>query len=114
MTNSNKFWKGILWGAIAGGAISLLDKQTRTIMKENCSKAAKNVSYVIKNPEEITNKVKEKAVRFKTAVEEVTEDISYISGKVEELRETTPQVAKMLKDTKDTFIKKADDTEPGI
>lgn len=111
MTNSNKFWKGMLWGALAGGAISLLDKQTRIIMKKNCTKAVKKVSFAIQNPEEVSNKMKEKVTRFKAAVEEVSEDISYISGKVEELRETTPQVAKMLKDAKDTFTKNDDGTE---
>lgn len=111
MSTANKFWKGMLWGAIAGGAISLLDKQTRTIMKENCAKAAKNVSYAIKNPDEISNQLKEKALRFKAAVEEVSEDISYISSKVEEIRDTTPQVAKMLKDTKNTFTKNSDDID---
>lgn len=111
MSNSKKFWKGMLWGALAGGAISLLDKQTRIAMKDNCVKAAKSVSYVIKNPEEISNQIKEKALKIKTTVEEVSEDISYIAGKVEELRETTPQVAKMLKDTKESFTKNDEDIE---
>jgi gas vesicle protein len=106
MSKSNKFWKGMLWGALAGGAISLLDRQTRQAMKENCRKAADNVMYVIKNPGEITDQVKESALKIKTTVEEVGEDLSYIAGKVEELRETTPQVAKMLKETKETLTKR--------
>lgn len=106
MSKSNKFWKGMLWGALAGGAISLLDRQTRQAMKENLQKTADNVMYVIKNPGEITDQVKEKALKFKTTVEEVGEDLSYIADKVEELRETTPQVAKMLKETKETLTNK--------
>lgn len=101
----------MLLGALAGGAISLLDRQTRQAMKQNCQKAADSVKYVIKNPGEITDQLKEKALRFKTTVEEVGEDLSYIAGKVEELKETTPQVAKMLKETKDTLSKK-DEADP--
>jgi gas vesicle protein len=109
MANLRKLWKGMLWGALAGGAVSLLDKETRLAVKESCQKAAKSITYVVKNPEEITQQVKEKALQFKTTVEEIGEDISYIADKVEELRETTPQVTKMLKETKDTFIKNEED-----
>ena len=113
MSKSNKFWKGMLWGALAGGAISLLDRQTRLSMKENYRKAADSVMYVIKNPGEITDQVKERALKIKTTVEEVGEDLSYIAGKVEELRETTPQVAKMLKETKETLTKKDEEDSLG-
>ena len=34
----NLFLKGIVYGAIAGGALSLLDKQTRQAMKVNVKK----------------------------------------------------------------------------
>lgn len=98
---SNKFWKGMLWGAVAGGVLSLLDRETRYAMKKNCQKA----SRIINNPEQITNHVKETVMKVRTTVEQVSEDLSYISGKVEELRETTPQVAKILKETRDVFSK---------
>jgi gas vesicle protein len=106
MSNMNKFLKGMLWGALAGGAISLLDKETRHALKENCQKTTRSVSHFIKNPDEFTNQVKETALKLKTTVEEIGEDISFIASKVEELKETTPQVTRMLKETKDTFSKK--------
>jgi gas vesicle protein len=111
MSNLKKFWKGMLWGALAGGAISLLDKETRAAMKENCQKCAKSASHLIKNPGEFTDQVKETANKLKTTVEEIGEDISFIASKVEELRETTPQVTRMLKETKDTFTKNKDDLD---
>jgi gas vesicle protein len=106
MASLKNFWKGLFWGALAGGAVSLLDKETRLAAKESCQKVTKGVAYVIKNPEEMTNQVKERTLKWKTTVEEIKDDISYIASKVEELKETTPQVTKMLKETKDTFIKK--------
>lgn len=111
MSKANQFWKGMFWGALAGGAISLLDKQTRSIMKENCANTAKNVSYAIKNQDEISNQIKEKVAKIKAVVKEVNEDISYISSKVEEIRNSAPKAAKILKDTKNTITEKSDGTE---
>ncbi|MBV7506365.1 YtxH domain-containing protein [Bacillus sp. sid0103] len=105
MTQKNQFWRGMILGAIAGGAISLLDKHTREWMKENVQKTTTKVSYVFRNPGEITDKVKETAEKLKTTVKQVSEDISYITDKVEELRELTPQVSDMIKETKVTFSK---------
>ena len=34
--SSSKFWKGVFLGAIAGGALSLFDRTTRTSVIENC------------------------------------------------------------------------------
>lgn len=105
MTKKNQFWRGMLLGALAGGAISLLDKQTREVMCENVQKTTRKVTYVLKNPGEVTEKVKEAAEKLKTTVKQVSEDISYITDKVEEFREITPQVTDILKETKDTFTK---------
>ncbi|MDQ0200617.1 YtxH domain-containing protein [Neobacillus ginsengisoli] len=105
MTRKNQFWKGMLFGAIAGGALSLLDKQTRSVMKENLQNATDQASYILRNPGEISKKVKGTAVKIKYTVEQVSEDINYIIGKVDELKELTPQVTDMLKDTKDAFSK---------
>jgi gas vesicle protein len=101
---SNKFWKGMLLGAIAGGALTLFDKETRQAMKENGQKAAE----LIKNPKQTYEQVKEAAIQIKSIVEQVTDDLSYITEKVDELRETTPQVTKILKETKHAFSKDAD------
>jgi gas vesicle protein len=111
MSNMKKFWKGMFWGALAGGAVSLLDKDTRQAVKENFQKAGENIAYVIKNPDEIADQVKEKAIKWKTTVEEIGEDMSYLASKVEELKETTPQVTRMLKETKDTFTKYEEDPD---
>lgn len=50
MTKKNQFWKGMLLGAIAGGVISLIDKQTRQAMKENIQKTSNKVVYLVRNP----------------------------------------------------------------
>jgi len=105
MTQKNQFWRGIILGAIAGGAISLIDKHTREVVTENVQKTTSKISFYLRNPGEITDKVKETAEKVKTTVKQVSEDISYLTDKVEELRELTPQVTDMIKDTKDSFTK---------
>ncbi|EKN63665.1 hypothetical protein BABA_24460 [Neobacillus bataviensis LMG 21833] len=103
MTRKNQFWKGMLLGALAGGAISLLDKPTREAMKENVQKTSGKVAYIVRNPGEIADKVKGTAAKIKTTFEQVSEDISYITDKVEELKELTPQVTNILKESKEAF-----------
>ncbi|MEH7115531.1 YtxH domain-containing protein [Neobacillus niacini] len=104
----NLFLKGIVYGAIAGGALSLLDKQTRQAMKVNVKKAYEEVSYVVRHPGEITENVKETAEKIRNTIEQVSEDISFITEKVDELRELTPQVKEMVKETKSTFYEHPD------
>jgi gas vesicle protein len=98
MTKKNQFWKGMLLGALAGGAISLFDKQTRQIMKENVQKTSSKVTYILRHPGETAGKIR-------STFEQVSEDISYLVDKVEELRELTPQVKDIVKETKDSFSK---------
>ncbi|PLS05795.1 YtxH domain-containing protein [Neobacillus cucumis] len=109
MTRKNQFWKGMLLGAVAGGVLSLLDKDTREAMKENVIKTSSKVSYIVRHPGEVTEKVKETAEKIKSTFETVSEDIYYITDKVEELRELTPQVTELLKETKETFAHNEED-----
>ncbi|NYE09611.1 methyl-accepting chemotaxis protein [Bacillus niacini] len=104
----NLFFKGIIYGALAGGALSLLDKKTRQDMKVNVKKAYEQVSYVVRHPGEITENVKETAEKLRNTIEQVSEDISYITEKVDELRELTPQVKEVIKETRSTFSKHED------
>lgn len=101
---SNKFWKGILMGALAGGAISLLDRDTRQSVLEGVKKGAKGVSYYITHPSETAEMIREKTQQLRTTVEQVSEDVSFIAEKVDELREVTPAVIGIVNDTKEAFI----------
>lgn len=111
MEKSNKFWKGVMIGALAGGAVTLFDRKTRASMKECSVKAVHQLEEIVKNPRRISTAVKETAQKVKTTVEQVGEDLSFISEKVEELRETTPQVTQLIKETKETFTKKEEEPE---
>lgn len=104
----NLFLRGMFYGAIVGGALSLLDKQTRQAAKGNVKKAYEQVSYVIRHPSEVTENIKVTAEKIRNTIEQVSEDISYITGKVDELCELTPEVKKIVKETKSTFSENKD------
>jgi peptidoglycan hydrolase CwlO-like protein len=110
----NLFLKGILYGALAGGALSLLDKKTRQDMKANVKKAYEQVSYVIQHPDEITENIKGTAEKIRNTIEQVNEDISFITEKVDELRELTPQVKERVKETKNAFSDPEDSLEEDL
>ncbi|MCM3569204.1 YtxH domain-containing protein [Neobacillus mesonae] len=101
MTKKNLFWKGMFLGALAGGAVSLFDRNTREVMKGNVQKASSKVYDTVKHPKETVTKIK-------SMIDEVSEDFAYLTDKVEEIRELTPQVTDIIKETKDTFTKDDD------
>lgn len=105
----NKFWKGIVIGAIAGGAISMLDKETRQSVLEGVKQGTKEATYLITHPSETAEKVREKTQKLRATVEQVSEDVSFIAEKVEELREVTPAVVGIVNDTKEAFMNEEDD-----
>lgn len=104
MGNTNKFWTGIIVGAVAGGLVSLMDRETRQAVNEKYGKVTKNISYAITHPKEIASNIKEKTFEIKTAASQMSEDISYIVRKIEEVRELTPEVTNLVKETKEAFM----------
>ena len=103
MSNS-KFWKGVILGAMAGGALSLFDRRTRTSVKENIQCTSEKLAYFAKNPRETINTVKETSRKIRSTIEEVGAEVSFIAEKIDELKELTPQVADLVKDTKEAFV----------
>jgi gas vesicle protein len=100
-----RFWMGMMIGAVAGGAASLLDKSTRQTVKADFIKVSSGVSYVVKHPNEFLEDIKETANKVRATVEQVTEDVAFITEKVEEIRDVPPQVTELVKGTKETLKK---------
>ncbi|HAQ08343.1 MAG TPA: hypothetical protein DCR24_12785 [Bacillus bacterium] len=105
MGSSKRFWMGVVIGAVAGGAVSLLEKTTRQSVKEDFGKVSSSVAYVIKNPNEFLDDVKDAANKVRSTVEQVTEDVAFITEKVEEMRDVPPQVSELVKGTKQALSK---------
>jgi gas vesicle protein len=104
---TKKFWKGMLIGAAIGAAASLLDRETRQAV----IRTSKKTVELIKHPEEVTKKVREGMEQARTTIEQVVEDIQFFTGKMNELKETTPQMLEIVKDVKNAFEKQKGEDE---
>ncbi|MGG4382989.1 YtxH domain-containing protein [Priestia megaterium] len=111
MGKRNKLVEGIVIGAIIGGAVSLFDKETRSSVIQGSKKLKDKTTTLIQHPELVTDTVKEKYETIRTTIEQISEDVSFIAGKVEKLKETTPQVMEIVNDTKEAFVEKYGDEQ---
>ncbi|MGN1400346.1 MAG: YtxH domain-containing protein [Bacillus sp. (in: firmicutes)] len=100
----NRLMQGVLVGALAGAAISMLDRDTRESVMNGCKNSYKRTKTLIQNPEYTVGNLKEKTNRIKHTVESITEDVMYISGKLQEIKDVPPQVASVVKETKEAFV----------
>lgn len=112
MGNTNRFWKGMFAGAVAGAALSLLDSETRQAVGEKCGKVTKNISYALTHPKEIATNIKEKTNDLRKTVHQMNEDLNYIVKKIEEIRDLTPEVTELVKETKEVFSKGKSGEDP--
>jgi hypothetical protein len=103
---SNKLWLGILGGAAAGFAISLLDKNTRKTVMTGGQKMITNVKSMAKDPNSVVENVKEMSGKIRTNIDQIGQDVSFISEKVDEMKEMPPQVAGVIKETKEVLVDK--------
>lgn len=108
---SKRFFRGVFFGAMVGGAITLLDKETRSTVVGNVKRAGSNMAYYIKNPNVVVDQVKDTINHIKSTIEQVSDDVSFIAEKVEELKEMTPAVTEIVKDTQEAFHHTSDDIE---
>ena len=76
----------------------MIKKQEAPSFKE--AKLKDKTTTLIQHPELVTHTVKEKYETIRTTIEQVSEDVSFVAGKVEKLKETTPQVMEIVNDTK--------------
>ncbi len=108
MSETNYFWKGVLIGAMAGGVLSMLDKQTRNAVISNYQKTSKNVTYLVKNPSVIVDKVKTTSEQMRQTFEQVSEDIFFIKDRVDELTQVAPHDVDSSEEKKNAFFENGD------
>jgi len=95
----NKFFKGMLAGAVIGGLLTLLDRKTRARMKEIGREACETVSAAVKNPKETCERWREKIEQTKRSFEQLQEDLSFISEKAKEIRQAGSETGKLIGET---------------
>ncbi|WPF78236.1 hypothetical protein [Bacillus velezensis] len=97
--------KAILIGAAAGGALSLLHKPTREGCFRNMDACRRRAAFYRKHPEALKQQASAKLDQVKIIANTVSDDLSFLNGQLTKLKQTTPQVIDLLKETKEHFSK---------
>jgi adenylosuccinate synthase len=107
--SENKLGKYIFFGALVGGLISLCDRRTREDVVNKSRSFMYDVRYYSKNPDVVKLKLQEKSEKYQSIYEQVASDATYFKGKMDELKELSPQVKELVVDTKEAFTEAKDD-----
>ena len=102
--SESKFVKGMVFGAIAGAGLSLMDRVTREDVKYKLKTVSSDVKYYSQHRTELKMMLQEKADKLQSVYQQFSQDAQYLSGKVEELKTLSPQVKTLVTDTKDAFV----------
>ena len=97
----NKLLQGIIIGALAGAAISMLDRSTRESVIACSKKRYHQVKDLVENPEQVIEQVRETSDKIKSTIESITEDVAFITNQVEVLRDIPQQVVTAVRETKE-------------
>ncbi|MFC0272894.1 YtxH domain-containing protein [Metabacillus herbersteinensis] len=106
MDNENKLLQGMLIGAAVGAVVSMFHKQTRQEVLEQGKCVTDRVKDYCQHPSKLSDDLKKKVDATKETVQEISEDLSFLNEKMNELKETTPQVIDMIQETKERFLPK--------
>ncbi|KAB7672530.1 hypothetical protein [Bacillus sp. B1-b2] len=91
--------KGLFIGSMVGVAFSLFDKQTRTQSVQNI----RNWKETATDLKAMTNSINRTSEKIKSTAVKLSDDATFVVEKLEELKEITPVVAGIIRETKDTF-----------
>lgn len=107
--SQSKFSKAILFGAMAGALISLLDRQTRDVMKTRARSASERARFYSDNREVLKHDLETKINHYKSLYEKLSNDAQYLTSQVNEVKQIAPQVTTLLSETKDAFSTSKDE-----
>ena len=65
-----------------------------------------NVKSMAKDPNSVVENVKDMSGKLRTNIDQIGEDVSFISEKVDEMKDMPPQVAEVIKETKEVLVDK--------
>jgi gas vesicle protein len=105
---NNKLWKRMMIGAAIGAAISLFDRETRKTLAENTKHVKKKLEYLINEPVNVAERINKQMHEYRQSLEQLLDDLSFIVGKIKEIKEKTPEVIEFFKETKETFLQRKD------
>ncbi|MCA0971927.1 YtxH domain-containing protein [Halobacillus litoralis] len=93
-----KLWKGVLVGAAIGGALMLLDKDTRKYVGEKSRSAGTKCSGYIQHPSEAVHALRMNYEYVSKQVNKGVEELLAILNKAEELIDKIGQINQEVED----------------
>ena len=105
----SKFIPAVLLGALAGAAISMLDKSTREHTIETSKKIKDTVTYYAQNRDEFVRLVETKVDQAQSVYASTQENITSFMTKVEDAKSLPETIMSLVTETKDAFSKQSPD-----
>jgi hypothetical protein len=100
----SRFMQAVLLGAVTGAAISLFDRRTRNSVMNSGKRYMDDMKSMATHPDSALNQVKEASSKLRTTIDNISQDLAFITTRIEEMKDIPPQVAQMIKETKDAFV----------
>ncbi|RIW32303.1 YtxH domain-containing protein [Bacillus salacetis] len=100
---TKRFIKGLVFGAIAGGFVTLLNRETREDVMASTKKSGELIGRYARNPQLLMDSSKEVYEKVRETAKQIEEDMDFINQKVAEIKELSPQVKEIIEDTKETI-----------
>lgn len=107
--SSGKFWKGIVIGAMIGGAVTLFDKEVRKQVAEDSKRVCRKVKVVVSNPQQTVECVQDKVNQFTQSYKKLSEDIQFITEKATEIKNLSQQTMETVQELKHSPKMEEDD-----
>lgn len=104
----SKLLPAIIFGALTGAALSMLDKDTRKHTAEATKKLKETISYYAKNREELQQLLEDKVQEATTLYNDMSSNIASIKSQVEDAKTLPNTVMSLLSETKDAFSTKTE------
>lgn len=102
MKNS-KIVSFVFLGALAGAAVSLMDKQVRGNVNKKLNELFEDASFYAKNPSILKSDIMNKKKKYEAVYQQIKDDTQFIKEQIEELKSLTPQVLQVVEETKNSF-----------
>lgn len=99
---NNKFVKGIIYGALIGGAITLFDKEVRQQALSEGKQKARQIKGVILNPRETIDEIQGKFDQVRNSIQQFNRDIQFLTEKASEIKELSLQTVKAFTDEQES------------
>ncbi|MCU9614513.1 YtxH domain-containing protein [Caldibacillus lycopersici] len=100
----SKFVKGVLIGAVIGGTLSLLDKDTRKNILEKGKAVGGKLKTYIQDPKETIHNMQVKLQDVKNTYQTMNQDLQFVVHKAAELKELGSEATKTLLETKQVLV----------